>query len=535
MKNLIVTISFGLITASAQSMVWQSDGTPQNIQFIHDNRAVDGDTITIPSGTFSWTGTVQLTKAITLQGNTTTDAPASSSSVDNTIIYDDLPVGLNIGLIQLLAPGGQRVTGISFYTGVTQMDNNGIIKVRGIAPVRIDHCVFDHVFMSPMIGVSSYNYGVIDHCVKRNPVSNEGLVHFRMGGVSQDHGDTPWTLAAGYGGPDFFFVEDNWSAGGIDLTLGSKAVVRHNVFMSANMASHGTGFSFHDGRAARAVEIYDNQWNLATNYHQLTGTNGGGAIVHDNTVIPLSGGVSGISIGDYRFIYSFGPAFYGASGVNPWDLNDPQLFARGTITAASGSTITDSTKNWTPNQWAGYAILRPSDQVSALILSNTSNTLTINQWQDQGFAIGNMYEIHKALRALDQPGLGKQTGTMDRANPRWMQQVTEPCYQWNNTDQNNQLLIWNVTNASPLVIVAGRDYYDNTPMPGYTPYVYPHPLVTGEPTPTPTQTPTETPPPTPTSTPTPTPTPTQTPTATPTVTPTATPTPAATATATPGP
>ena len=52
MKNLIVTISFGLITASAQSMVWQSDGTPQNIQFIHDNRAVDGDTITLPAGTF---------------------------------------------------------------------------------------------------------------------------------------------------------------------------------------------------------------------------------------------------------------------------------------------------------------------------------------------------------------------------------------------------------------------------------------------------------------------------------------------------
>jgi len=25
----------------------------------------------------------------------------------------------------------------------------------------------------------------------------------------------------------------------------------------------------------------------------------------------------------------------------------------------------------------------------------------------------------------------------------------------------------------------GRDYYNNTPMPGYKPYTYPHPLVSG--------------------------------------------------------
>jgi hypothetical protein len=43
------------------------------------------------------------------------------------------------------------------------------------------------------------------------------------------------------------------------------------------MASHGTGISLHDGRAARAVEIYNNQFRLAPNNHALTGSNGGGA------------------------------------------------------------------------------------------------------------------------------------------------------------------------------------------------------------------------------------------------------------------
>jgi len=68
MKSLIVTISFGLITASAQSMVWQSDGTPQNIQFLHDNSAQDGDTITLPAGTFNWSVPLKVSKGVTILG-----------------------------------------------------------------------------------------------------------------------------------------------------------------------------------------------------------------------------------------------------------------------------------------------------------------------------------------------------------------------------------------------------------------------------------------------------------------------------------
>jgi hypothetical protein len=29
------------------------------------------------------------------------------------------------------------------------------------------------------------------------------------------------------------------------------------------------------------------------------------------------------------------------------------------------------------------------------------------------------------------------------------------------------------------MILQGRDYFNDTPMPGYTPYAYPHPLTTG--------------------------------------------------------
>ena len=150
----------------------------------------------------------------------------------------------------------------------------------------------------------------------------------------------------------------------------------------------------------------------------------------------------------------------------------------------------------------------------------------------------------------------------DRTRPRhWPNQQLEPCFSWNNKAQATGQVIG--IGASIPTMRAGRDYVNlgaglpaNTIPPqvqaaypasvnGGTAYTseftYPHPLVTGGPTPTPTvsatptatvtatATPTATHTPTPTPrpsvTPRPTPTATRTPTATPTATPTPTPTP----------
>ena len=69
---------------------------------------------------------------------------------------------------------------------------------------------------------------------------------------------------------------------------------------------------------------------------------------------------------------------------------------------------------------------------------------------------------------------------------RWPNQALEPVYGWNNT-LNGQ--ISNIQTNAPTVIVVNRDFY-NSPKPGYAPYTYPHPLVSGGSTPPP-------PPPTP--------------------------------------
>ncbi len=72
--------------------------------------------------------------------------------------------------------------------------------------------------------------------------------------------------------------------------------------------------------------------------------------------------------------------------------------------------MTDSTKTWITNQWANYALRRPSDGATWLITGNTNNMLTTLQWGDpcciQSWVAGNTYEIHKVMAAIDQPGLG---------------------------------------------------------------------------------------------------------------------------------
>ncbi|PYL47745.1 MAG: hypothetical protein DMF40_07225, partial [Verrucomicrobia bacterium] len=69
----------------------------------------------------------------------------------------------------------------------------------------------------------------------------------------------------------------------------------------------------------------------------------------------------------------------------------------------------------------------------------------------------------------------------------------EPCYSWNNIDPTSGRQMDFI--AQEPSIKSGRDYFNRTPKPGYTPFVYPHPLVNGV-SGTPTPTPSPTPPPT---------------------------------------
>jgi hypothetical protein len=531
MKNLIVTISFGLITASAQSMVWQSDGTPQNIQFIHDNRAVDGDTITLPAGTFLWTTGVTVTKGITIQGQTTVSGDHSTWSAafaasgatppvsDQTVLVDNITSGARFFNCTALPGQNLRITGITFKGG-TGTGADGPISVGGgtnpatggSRTVRFDHLhMTGQLHRSAGIEIYSGIRGVQDHIVydqadRSNPQNFQNKVKNGL----FPYGDIEWSRPSGFGTDDFWFIEDCWvnndsgaafSAGqGWDAQRGSKYVVRYSILFNLEILCHGT--QGQRERGGRAQEIYNCEyhWDHATT---LDGITSGTLLVHDNTFVGIQ--PSGWNQQTYRMIFGYGGSgpfagWKGATGANPWDLNDPGgLFDSGTVSSAVNGrdgTMTDTSKSWSANQWVGYQVSNPANGNNFLIFSNTNNTLSTRQWGDpcciQNFAAGNTYQIRRVLQCLDQPGAGaSDLITEDNPTPAWLHQVREGNYSWNNihTESGHHV---NFISATPNII-AGRDYFNDTPMPGYTPYCYPHPLVSGVPcalgTPTPTPTP----------------------------------------------
>jgi hypothetical protein len=243
------------------------------------------------------------------------------------------------------------------------------------------------------------------------------------------------------------------------------------------------------------------------------------------------------------------PAYWGiADGTSAWDQNDtegngtyveghpPYLFDSGTATSGTvgtySATITDATKNWTPNQWGGYSIKNTnpgssSYTLASFISANTSNTITYyyspgNPGVKPDTLVwnpGDTYEIHRVLTMMDQNGRGKGdqvTGQGRPINkiigrPFWTHEALEPCYSWNNVHKpTNHVLgfrspwfgqpttkegidFFNLgadfpTNTTPAAVSSrytaalnGVDYTGT--------FAYPHPLVTAAPTPAPSAAP----------------------------------------------
>ena len=471
--------------------------------------AAHGDTVIIPAGTAAWTSGLTITKSITIQGQTTVNSDNGTSN-DQTILVDNLiHVPGDQGFFHCTTNAGQslRITGITF-TGEGGRSNgtyyNGAVRFYGTSnQVRIDHCHFTNLYHSNYIAAYSTIYGVADHLVLDNMPSQQGQQRVFNG---TGYGDLEFSQPANYGSGNFFFFEDNYinntggpfsAQGGNDAGWGGRFVVRHCHLFDVEILCHGTELDRH--RGGRAQEIYNNDYHWSYTTH-MDGIRSGSLIVHDNTYV---GNLPyGYSLQTYRLFYNYGSVWLGASGDNNWDINvtesdgthvnghPPYLFDSGTVSSGSFAPpvtyLTDTSKNWITNQWAYYTVRRVSDNFIGQIISNTSNTLTMRYYTPTGNQVptwraGNRYQIHKVLIALDQPGRGRgDLITGDTPPPVWPHQQIEPCYSWNNIHSpGGEHINFTPAGSSSQTLLQGRDYYNDTPMPGYTPYIYPHPLVTG--------------------------------------------------------
>jgi hypothetical protein len=546
---LCIPILSGFSALRCEARVYHSNGSEASVRACI-NSAVDGDIVTIPAGTFSWASVLRITKGITLQGETTVSEAGTSrpSVVDRTIIKDELPRTSTTGMIKVGSGVDKkvRITGITFAPGssTAKLGGEGFITLSGSGGnmnIRLDHCHFDKLYVQKLIWVTGWVYGVADHNYIEVIRNSFPFNMFENAYSGKTFGDGAWADYPWYGTGKFFFIEDNTVVRTnspiantlADATQGARYVIRRNYVVNCIPGNHGTESRW---RGSRAYEVYDNTFNITVPWSG-GGQRSGTSLWHDNVFIgvkPSNGSLCNLAVfREFRPTSDFGQAV----GNNIWDANDtegngtfvkghaPHLFESGTATtSAAGGRLIDNTKNWVPNQWAGYSIKRANINAGANIISNTSNTISYYYYTDNTgkfkpliFNAGHKYQIHKVLIALDQNGRGK--GDLLSGNPaintstgaaNWPHQALEPCYSWNNVyAANGHELGFRSGASGQTTTKPGVDYFNlgggfpanSTPSAvssrytaalngvDYTgTFVYPHPLVTGAPTPTPSAT-----------------------------------------------
>jgi hypothetical protein len=138
------------------------------VQALH-NAAKNSDTITLPAGTFSWTSQLNITKGITLQGQTTISGAGTATPTVNdlTIIKDDTPRTGAILNATTSSSQSFRLTGITFSPGASTASGAQAVLLTGgdSAPTmsRIDHCHFASLYQGRLIWTQGWVQGVADH------------------------------------------------------------------------------------------------------------------------------------------------------------------------------------------------------------------------------------------------------------------------------------------------------------------------------------------------------------------------------------
>ncbi|HET6888779.1 MAG TPA: hypothetical protein VFH87_12755 [Candidatus Udaeobacter sp.] len=477
--SLGTTLIFALSRLSGATTVNASSASQSDVAAAVAS-AADGDTVTIPAGTASWTRTLVVRKAITIQG----------AGVGVTIIKDSVQ-GTEFLKITLVAGMLTRVTGIEFQDGGrTQITHAGLHidgKNTDGSQFRMDHCNWYDMMCSivpdTVIGVFDH----IDFKVGAPNKSNGIFVFYGSRWDGGEFGDGSWAKPAGFGSSQFTFVEDctitapaGHLSGLTDAYAGARFVIRHNRIIGAITHTHGTE-STGRPRSSRAMEIYDNYIDGHSD-NRFVGSNRGGAeLFYNNTLVNFWGGLAGHVLTSYHMTGTY-PTFGGGDGTNGWDKNNSgNPFYSGTVSAVSGSTVSVSGTSWSNNQWAGYSAKKNSGGF-VYIESNTSNSFNFKTSSNVTFSVGDSFVINKVDQCIDQPGAGSSTlisGYNVTPPPNWTQGV-EPCYIWNNTNDGAAFATYT---PDTLNIKQGTHYFNNTPMPGYTPYVYPHPLTKGLPPP----------------------------------------------------
>ncbi|MBW2528214.1 MAG: hypothetical protein JRI23_28820 [Deltaproteobacteria bacterium] len=402
--------------------------------------AADDDVVQIPAGECTWTVPVTIGEVvdwdpitfssprITLQG----------AGMGETVIHVDMDSS-DDALVVKSEPGNPaRVTSMTFTGAKNEGRCQRGIDMGGAAEGwRIDHVQFDYrgvTGTSPGCGISASGVGVIDHCRFENNYTSVAAF---------GDGDASWERPLALGSCDAVYIEDNTMTntellgdGATDAYGGARYVFRNNQVTNARAGHHGLDSGGY--RSPHSFEIYDNQWEWTDSNTWLTWrSRGGTGVIHGNTITGDVNDSITFGVVNYRtccchLCTNVAPDAYGSSC-------DPYVPCADPLHTNCGS-------------WGRCDGQSPID-------GNTAGMM--------------------GYPCLDQTG---RSTDMDDDGV----QDLEPLYEWDNTVNGGDADVsvndpWGCADPSMADhIQEGRDFYNDTPRPDYTPCAYPHPLAGGD-------------------------------------------------------
>ena len=536
--------------------------TPSILQtLIDDASTMGGDTICIASGTHAWLGQTIINKAITVtgQGACTNCGQVLAPSGTWPAIIDKGTHPQPAFVIRKETAGGLvRFSGLhiqgtpphSYNCGPDSEGAPGIFLVVSLfnrANWRVDNMQWEDTSApgSGEMGFAEFNhdhsYGVVDnnyiwtpYCTNSSDVGNGLLLQVQACGDNAEDPET-WTGRASWAAnPDGVttfenvFFEDNTvvfnpaqtcvGTGGfpiyVDMRRGGKSVWRHNYLAGGFLSQHGTRGGGNSSQLdGRLMIAYNNTFTSTWNRTPIS-IRGGSAFIHDNDftdpdliVMGLVWGFgTGLNCGDAAFPMGC------CDGSRWWDQNLASNGDSGTATGGSATSLIDTSKAWTTNQWLNpnaFYVHNTSEQGTGvgeadsancigLASANTSNQITIGPLgpactgngqfdADETYKITDGYFCRGSYAAGQLP-----VGADPYDNETHQPQNFIPMRWWNNgsfaappcgtgTDINGMCIIEEVVNLYKV----NRDYYgcddDQCPwvapfLATYTPSPYPHPL-----------------------------------------------------------
>ena len=381
------------------------------------NQAQDGSTVIIPNGTCTWQNEVDVTKQVTLQGQTKGGVKlvmgSGIDSWDTPMIHVTTGTSYSTEISHLqFWPGG----GVGMYLLV-----DGSVTDK---PPLIHDNSFNSTDAGQLFEFISYRrYG--GGVIYRNTFQstyNGNTQWFGSGGiqVKDGYGDASWAAPSTLGmndatGLNNLYIEDNTftNVGTFDSDDGSRIVFRHNVLNNAPMASHGADTSW---IGMRHIEIYDNQ---------MIFNSSGTWALYDINGHPVTGS-------------------YPLNLVRWYDF-------RGGTGVITGNSVPDIISQ----DWGDKSELTFQIQQSDRNAGPDACASTYPAYHQVGRGMNN---------TLEPVYVWGNTGTGKMENPSVENSGYRECP--NNPNQDNP----------GYYIQPNRDYYAGIPKPGWTRYPYPHPL-----------------------------------------------------------